>query len=54
MGTKGYYGCMGMKTIKLGEATKKALDKLRHPGQSYDGAVQELMQKVQGKNANPR
>jgi hypothetical protein len=45
---------MGMKTIKLAEATKKALDKLRHPGQSYDGAIQELMQKVKQYNADSR
>jgi hypothetical protein len=39
-----------MKTIKLAEATKKAVDKLRHPGQSYDGAIQEMLEELKRNN----
>ena len=29
--------------IRLSSKTKAALDELRHPGQSYDGLLQELL-----------
>ena len=29
--------------IRLSSQTKAALDELRHPGQSYDGLLQELL-----------
>ena len=31
------------KSIRLSPKTKAALDELRHPGQSYDGLLQELL-----------
>ena len=31
------------KSIRLNSKTKAALDELRHPGQSYDGLLQELL-----------
>ena len=31
------------KSIRLSSKTKAALDELRHPGQSYDGLLQELL-----------
>lgn len=30
-------------TIKIWESTRKKLDKIKHPGQSYDGIIRELM-----------
>lgn len=41
-----YYLSMMIKHIKLHEKTKKALDAIKHPGQSYDGVIQELFEKV--------
>ena len=29
--------------IRINSKTKAALDELRHPGQSYDGLLQELL-----------
>jgi len=37
------------KTIKLRAATIERLDKLRHPGQSYDGVVTELIDRFKEK-----
>jgi len=31
--------------IKISPETKKKLDELRHPGQTYDGILQELIEK---------
>jgi len=30
----------------LGPETKKKLDELRHPGQTYDGIIKELIERV--------
>ena len=32
------------KVIRLSEKVIKALDALKHPGQSYDGVIQELIE----------
>ena len=37
-----YYRIM-MRQLKVREETKKALDSLKHPGQTYDGVIRELM-----------
>lgn len=34
-------------TIKIWESTRKKLDKIKHPGQSYDGMIRELMATVE-------
>jgi len=34
-------------TIKIRESTRRRLDKLRHPGQSYDGIIRELMDSLE-------
>lgn len=31
------------KVIKVSDKVAKELDKLRHPGQSYDGIIRELL-----------
>jgi predicted CopG family antitoxin len=31
-----------LKSIKIDETTKEKLDKVKHPGQSYDGIIREL------------
>jgi len=30
-------------TISISQRTKEALDSMKHPGQSYDGLLQELI-----------
>ena len=37
------------KHIKLHEKTKKALDAIKHPGQSYNGVILELIEKIANK-----
>jgi predicted CopG family antitoxin len=32
--------------IKVSEEVKKKLDQLKHPGQSYDGVLRELLEKA--------
>jgi hypothetical protein len=32
--------------IRVSEEVKKKLDQLRHPGQTYDGVLRELLEKV--------
>ncbi|MBI2908918.1 MAG: hypothetical protein HYX92_14845 [Chloroflexi bacterium] len=32
------------KTVRISKQTKASLDELRHPGQSYDGVLQELLE----------
>jgi len=32
-----------MSQINIKEKTKKQLDGIKHPGQSYDGLIQELL-----------
>jgi predicted CopG family antitoxin len=34
------------KTIKVSAEVVEKLDQLRHPGQSYDGVLRELLKKV--------
>lgn len=34
------------KTIKISKEVKEALDKLKHHGQTYDGILRELMEKL--------
>jgi len=33
-------------TIAISQRTKDALDSIKHPGQSYDGVIQELLKFV--------
>ena len=35
-----------MRQLKVKEETKKALDALKHPGQTYDGVIRELMEMI--------
>ncbi len=35
------------KIVKLRQATITKLDELRHPGQTYDGVITELLQQVE-------
>jgi predicted CopG family antitoxin len=36
------------KVVKLSDEVIRKLDQLKHPGQSYDGAIRELLEKVNG------
>ena len=40
---------MERASIKISLEAKKKLDKLRHPGQTYDGVIKELIEKVEEK-----
>jgi len=40
---------MASITIKISPETKKKLDELSHPGQTYDGIIKELLEKVEEK-----
>ena len=40
---------MASISIKISPETKKKLDELRHPGQTYDGIIKELLEKVEEK-----
>jgi hypothetical protein len=31
-------------TLKIRVSTRKKLDKIKHPGQSYDGIIRELLE----------
>ena len=33
-----------MRQLKIKEETKKSLDALKHPGQTYDGVIRELIE----------
>jgi predicted CopG family antitoxin len=35
---------MGSKIIKVKTETKARLDEIKHPGQTYSGVIQELIQ----------
>jgi len=37
------------KSVKLLEETYEQLDKLKHPGQSFDGIIRELIMELRGK-----
>jgi hypothetical protein len=34
------------KLIKITEETKKILDSLKHPGQTYDGVIREIIDEL--------
>ncbi len=38
---------MASISIKISPETKKNLDELRHQGQTYDGIIKELIEKVE-------
>ena len=38
---------MERASIKISPETKKKLDKLAHPGQTYEGIIKELIEKVE-------
>ena len=38
---------MERASIKISLETKKKLDELAHPGQTYDGIIKELIEKVE-------
>lgn len=40
---------MGTVSIKISPEAKKKLDELRHQGQTYDGVIKELIEKVEEK-----
>lgn len=40
---------MASISIKISPETKKKLDELRHPGQTYDGIIRELIDRVEKK-----
>lgn len=40
---------MASKPIKISLETKRKLDELRHQGQTYDGVIKELIDKVKEK-----
>lgn len=37
------------KLIKISTGVAKKLDELRHPGQTYDGIIREILEKVGAK-----
>ena len=39
--------------IRVSPATKKLLDERRHPGQSYDGLVREMLMELEQKKGPP-
>jgi len=40
---------MNRASIKISLEVKEKLDKLRHPGQTYDGIIKELIEKIKEK-----
>lgn len=36
-----------MKSMSVSKEVKDKLDEVRHPGQSYDGIIRELIQRVE-------